>query len=420
MKTIYVFMYLPGEVTAVPVGIFRLDEKKETGYFAYGKKFLLNHNQSISPNLPQSDIQINTQMYGGLFSSFRDSLPDYWGRLVYSSINKLPIELISNIDLLLSGGASRIGNLDFRLSVNDPEPILELPGFSSLKDIIEATKIIQAGGEVDKAYKQLLQQGTSNIGGMRPKCTIEMDNHLWIAKFSSIGDQYDMAKIEAATMELARLSGIQVPEIKVKQINGKSVFLIKRFDREYSQEKQGYLRTGYISGLSLLEKEEMDRDFGYPDFAEKLRLLGDHSGSKALFKRMVFNIAVKNLDDHAKNHGFIWTNNTLKLSPAFDITPTPSIEGLSTEFDLAINIGQQGRSATISNALSSYSRFGLLENEAIDSITEVMNAVSQWESVFQQFEVSEDDRQRFAYTMESAKQRLTIPSNADEDRFRWT
>ncbi|WP_340124303.1 type II toxin-antitoxin system HipA family toxin [Methylobacter svalbardensis] len=411
MKNIFVFVYLPGDISATPAGLFKYDDKELVGTFSYGKRYIEKHAYAISPDLPISTDEYIAKDFNGLFGAFRDSLPDYWGRLVFSSLNKRPIEDVSEHDLLLSGGASMIGNLSFRLSLDSPEPVLSLPGYSSLEGIIKAAETIQSGGEVEKAYQQILQQG-SGLGGMRPKCTIEMNNKLWIAKFPAIGDHYNAVKIEAASMRMAQMAGITIPTISVKSIAGKDVFFIERFDRQFlsapDKNNSGYTRHGYISALALLNKYETDRDFGYQDFADVLRKNGDIKGSHELFKRMLFSIAIRNTDDHAKNHGFITTNNNIRLSPAFDITPTASTLGVSTNFDLAINVGQQGRSATIENALSSYKRFGITYHEALKNLTDVTRAISQWEAVFKEIGVSSSDTERFACTMNSAKERLFI------------
>ena len=411
MNKLYVFIYLPNEITATPAGIFEYDEKSLVGSFSYGRKYIEKYNTPVSTDLPISKLEKTTQEFNGLFGSFRDAVPDYWGRTVYASLNKKPIETITEHELLLSGGASRIGNLDFRVFLDSPEPVLSLPQYSSLEGLVDAAHRIQSGEEVEKAYRQLLEQGTS-MGGMRPKCTIEDTNKLWIAKFPSRGDQYSNALIEASIMKIAKISGITVPLIRTESINGKDIFLIERFDRKF--EHGGYTRKGFFSCLSALGKHEIDRGFGYPDLAEFLRKKGDTKGASELFKRMLFNIAVRNTDDHGRNHGIIFSENDFKLSPVYDITPTASKKGLSTEFDLALEVGTQGRLATIQNAFSLHERFGLTGNEAVQSLEDVTNALSNWKEVFYEYNVSEQDTNRFFYTMESAKERLK-PDIGDMD-----
>jgi len=143
---------------------------------------------------------------------------------------------------------------------------------------------------------------------MRAKCTIRMGDSLWIAKVPERRDDYDVIKVEAAMMHLASNASITVPRVEVKKVGDRHVYLIERFDRQFDQSKNGFIRKGYVSALSLFgEHEDVPFYFGYPDFADILRKHGDITGCHELFKRMLFNIAIKNLDDHARNHGFLWS-----------------------------------------------------------------------------------------------------------------
>jgi serine/threonine-protein kinase HipA len=410
MEKIFVFVYLPSEAVAVPSGIFNYDPKERIGYFSYGRKYLEKHNFQISPDLPLDSDEKISNKFGGLFGTFRDASPDYWGRTVFASLNKKPFDSIGEHEFLLDASASRVGNLDFRKAIDSPEPILSLPTFSSLGDLLQAFDDIHDGKEVPESYRLLLLDGTS-MGGMRPKCTVEDNHKLWIAKFPSKTDSYNVVRVEAATMTIAKNAGITIPEIRIECVGEKDIFMIERFDRSFDIAKQGYTRSGFVSGLSLMGKDEGDRGFGYVDFAEELRRVEDYQGAKELFKRMVFNIAVRNTDDHARNHGFILDNNGVRLSPAYDITPSQSKQGITTSFDLAINVGDEGRTATIANALSSHNRFALSYDDALIILNEVKDAVADWQAVFKQFNIDDTDIQKFCYTFDSAQERISIKNN---------
>ena len=75
---------------------------------------------------------------GGIYGTFRDASPDYWGKLIIATEAKVPPEAISELDFLLASNATRVGNLDFRLSPDDPEPDLKPPHFNQLPDVILA------------------------------------------------------------------------------------------------------------------------------------------------------------------------------------------------------------------------------------------------------------------------------------------
>jgi serine/threonine-protein kinase HipA len=116
---------------------------------------------------------------------------------------------------------------------------------------------------------RLLEQG-SGVGGARPKCTVELEDALWIAKFPAKGDTVNFSRIEHATMALAKQCGITVPEMRLVAIGGRDVLLVKRFDREKIDD--GYLRYGFLSALSLMEWDERDRTmWDYPTLADRMR-----------------------------------------------------------------------------------------------------------------------------------------------------
>jgi len=82
---------------------------------------------------------------------------------------------------------------------------------------------------------------------------------------------------------MAKNAGITIPNIRIEGIGEKDIFMIERFDRSYDLTKKAYTRNGFVSGLSFLGKDEGERGFGYPDFAEALRVAGDFRGVAELF-----------------------------------------------------------------------------------------------------------------------------------------
>ncbi len=390
-RKITVFIYLPGETVAVPAGRFVHSSESEIGSFAYGRRYVERSNAlSVDPvALPLGVHPQEARGSGGLYGAFRDASPDYWGRLVIASEMNAPLEALNDIDYLLAANATRVGNLDFRISPEDPESELAPPYFNRLPDILEAAEKIESGGKVERHLIQLLRQGSS-MGGARPKCTVEWENALWIAKFSAKGDSLNFPRIEYATMTLAALCGIRIPDVRVISFGGRDVFVIRRFDRDKSGK--GWLRHGFISALSLMQWDEWDRvRWDYPSIADTMRRYTKADDIRQLFRRMVFNILVRNTDDHPRNHGFLIHGKKIELSPAYDIVPTPARQGIGTEFDLALCVGDQGRKATIQNALSRCARFGISNQEALHIIDEIQTTVCNWRKHFQDHGVSDHD-----------------------------
>ncbi len=389
-KKIIVFIYLPGKTRAVPAGIFTHKDDVKIGTFIYGRRYIERKNAlSVDPvALPLGMPSREAFKNGGLYGAFRDASPDYWGRLVISANSGIPSEAFSEIDFLLEANATRVGNLDFRLSPQDPEPELMPPHFNELEKIMEASRKIQAGEKADEHLLQLIRQGSS-MGGARPKCTVEWKDSLWIAKFPAKGDTLNIPRIEYATMFLASVCGIRIPEISIEKAGGKEIFLSMRFDRE--KKGNNWTRKGFLSALSLMEWDE--REYHLWDYASIADTMRRHTSTKEireLFRRMVFNIMVSNTDDHPRNHGFL-ANNKISLSPAYDIVPDVKRPGIGTRFNLAMSIGNKGKEATIDNALSRCERFGFSKAEAKEEINKMAEIIKNWRGYYEDRGVSGRD-----------------------------
>jgi serine/threonine-protein kinase HipA len=131
-----------------------------------------------------------------------------------------------------------------------------------------------------------------------------------------------------------------------------------------------------------MEWDEWDRpDWSYPALADRMRstILAQPDQLRELFRRMVFNVLCRNTDDHPRNHGFVWGEKGLALSPAYDIVPNPTRPGVGTEFSLCMALGERGREASPKNALSMSARFGLVREEAEQVVAEMRSCVARWE-----------------------------------------
>lgn len=377
-----VFVYLPGETQAVPAGIFTHDDSIGIGGFAYGRKYReLSNAVSVDPialslAAPIREARTNKGLYG----AFRDAAPDLWGRLVIAKGLMVPPEALTEIDFLVEANATRVGALDFRPSPESLEPVMELPNFSALEDMQDAARLMQEGKTIHTDLLNLMRQGSS-IGGARPKCTVEWNDALWIAKFSAVGDTINLPRIEYATMKLAEKCGIRVPPMQMEAVGGKDVFLIKRFDR--TKSGSGWLRQGFLSALSFMQWDETDYHlWSYGALAQTMRKHVSINDIKELFSRMVFNILVRNTDDHPRNHGFSWNGDQAFLSPAYDITPSLARKGVNTEFGLVMHVGSQGKMADLNNAVSQCEGFGLSKEEAVIIIDRLQGIVKGWREVF--------------------------------------
>ena len=225
------------------------------------------------------------------------------------------------------------------------------------------------------------------MGGVRPKCTVEWQDALWIAKFPAREDTLNIPRIEFATMELALRCGITVPEHKLVSVGENDTFFSCRFDRE--RGRSGWLRCGFLSALSFMQWDEGDRHlWDYTAIADVMRRHMKAMDIQELYRRMVFNMLVRNTDDHPRNHGFLLDDGKMSLSPSYDIVPTPALFGVGTGFRLAMSVGERGREATLENALSRSARYGLSKEHARAIVQQLLQTVSGWREHFEECGVS--------------------------------
>lgn len=396
---VIVFIYLDGEVTAVPAGTLYIDQLgyKVTSRFVYSRRYMERKNSiELDPvSLPflsvprKTDEEITPYSQLSLFGAFRDATPDSWGRRVIEKQLKR-IDL-PEIDYIKHSFDDRVGALDFRDSATDGPRKHPFNRILELDYLLECAEKIDNDEPVPDDVLQVFHYGSS-MGGARPKAVVEDEDGLWLAKFRSRNDKFDYASVEAATMLLAGECGIDVPAVRVVLAAGSNVFLIKRFDR--NKVDVGYSRTHFVSALTLLGKDEGESlGSAYSDILSALIKYGERAKVEAmkveLFRRMVFNVLVTNTDDHLRNHGFIFEKGGYRLSQAYDIVPTVSYTG-SDRFQY-LNVGTYGRLSTIENVLTQCGLFGLSNEEAKFIIISMMEVVSNWREFYSKHGVSQKD-----------------------------
>lgn len=317
---------------------------------------------------------------------------------------------------LLHAGSDRVGALDIRQAIHD-EPTQGAGGTHALEYLMDAAERIEDGLPIPASLEAIFVDGTA-LGGARPKASVR-DEHgvLWLAKFSSRKDSFDIPAIECAALRMAAEAGLRIPPVEVRTLGARKVMLIRRFDRywaapDLSLAREDDLlatqpgpgkaehRLGFVSGLTLVGCDETEsRTKAYTDLAQAVRSHCHPSVIRAdnaeLFKRMVYNILVSNDDDHLRNHGFVWEPRVAgwRLSPLYDVLPRPS---LASERYLHLGIGPQGRLATLDNALAAHERFTLSRTTACVLMAEVWRVVRQWRVCFEDFGVPAAEIEKIA------------------------
>ncbi len=400
----FVYITLPGTTEPVTAARFELTEDRQgtpVGRLVYGKSYL---DRADAVPLDPVELRLAAREYEttamkGVFGALRDASPDHWGRRVIDRhVGKAPLgELV----YLLHSPDDRAGALGFGLGAKPPAPkrkfnqTINLAKLQAIADAIVADEELPA--DADKAQaEELLLAGTS-MGGARPKAVVEDGEGLWIAKFNRPDDKWNNARVEQAMLTLGRASGLTTAESKVVAIGDRDALLVKRFDREKTDA--GYLRARMVSGLTLLRAEDTQSkdQWSYILLVEELRRVSAEPKRDAaeLFRRMCFNALISNTDDHPRNHAAIAKDRDWKLSPAYDLTPSPQI---SVEHrDLALISGDQGRYANAKNLLTQSARFLLPDDEAKTIIAQMRDRVrNTWYETCRGAGVSEKDCDRIA------------------------
>ena len=331
------------------------------------------------------------------FGIFSDSAPDRWGRLLIKRREELnarregrkPKSLTESDFLLGVYDETRMGAL--RFSLDDGKTFLSddktaaAPPWVTLRTLEEAAREFEKNEDPLNAkwLDQLIKPGSS-LGGARPKATVQdIDGSLWIAKFPSKHDENDTGAWEKVTHELARLCGLDVPPSKLEVFSPYgSTFLVKRFDRDCKR------RIHFSSAMTMLGKTDgasAADGTGYLQIAEFIRSNGsDPKRDLAeLWRRIVFNMAVSNTDDHLRNHGFLLTDNGWRLSPLYDVNPVPSGDTLS------LNVSEESNFIDIDLALETASYYGVSALCAENTAAMICSTVNRnWERLAKQYGIS--------------------------------
>lgn len=383
----FVYLQMPGSTETVVCGRFARETTRDgrnVGRFVYGRSYRARPDAvPLDPiHLPITPTVYETAKLDGVFGALRDAAPDAWGRRVMERILGRHLD---EVDFLLESPQDGAGALSFGRGPVPPAPVREFNRVVQLDELRRAAALLEEdrlGERVPAQILNLLDPGSS-LGGARPKNVVEDEGGLWVAKFPQRGDRWNNAPVEAAMLCLAHRCGIRVPETRVERVGDDSVLLVKRFDRERAVEdgrERSYLKHRMVSALTVLDAEDTPtdrRNWSYVLLADELqRWSGRPRDDRAeLFRRMVFNALICNVDDHPRNHAVIALARDWRLAPAYDLTPN-SRQG-TEERRLAMECGRLGRLASRENLVSQSPRFGLNPEEANGIIDEMKEIVAR-------------------------------------------
>ena len=369
--------------------------RRENSAFAYDESWLASPArfnlsadlQLIPGHQPHKAASAHDSVFHGAIA---DTAPDAWGRRVIARDHakrrkddpKLPA--LTELDYLLAvDDFSRVGALRLR----DPDGTWHrtvqagrrsTPPLIELERVFQASRAVERGQETAEDLRYLQGKGTS-LGGMRPKCTlVDEDGRLAIGKFPSVGDTRSVTRGEVLALKLAALAGIGAAPARVVCLGPSGsevpVAVIQRFDRD---EADG--RIPYQSAASLLQASR-EEDRSYTEIADAIRTHGQAPTQdlRQLWRRLVFNLLVTNVDDHLQNHGFLHVaHGQWRLAPAFDINPFPDKDRESKTWLSE----RDGPITDVRMLLARASYFALDEQQALTVLGEVHAAVSNWRNL---------------------------------------
>jgi len=378
-----------------------LIKKKEHFSFSYDDAWLQSSfAQKIDPELNLYSGEQHSEDSKN-FRVFLDSCPDRWGRLLMNRREAIKArqesrrpDVLNEIDYLLGvHDLYRPGALRFKRELDgeflDNDGKLAAPPLSALWELERAVQHIENSTDMEDAdylkWLTLLISPGSSLGGARPKASVvDNEKHLWIAKFPSRYDDYDIAAWEFIVYRLALGAGINMADSRIDKFNSHHhTFLTKRFDRSPAS------RLFFTSAMTQLGYYDGDYDASYLELAQ---FLTDHGSNTKqdlaqLWRRIVFNIAVSNTDDHLRNHGFIYHDGGWILSPAYDINPVTPANGLH------LNISDNDNRLNFDLAMEVIGFFQLNVADAQAIKDQVLSSVAQWQDVATDVGISRREQQ---------------------------
>lgn len=323
------------------VGLLSWDDNKGCSVFQFDKDFM-QYGWNIAPLIAPLDSAYvqksfpmsgnKEKLYGGLPEFIADSLPDYWGNIVFQKwmeANHLLPKSVNAVDRLSFIGKRAMGALEFQPAHIQEDASINIE-LSSLYELANRLFLDRQDINIDMSNNLIMEDlykvGTS-AGGQRPKAIIGMDeetgiirsgqadlpsnfNH-YILKFdTSKRNELPITKVEMAYYLMTKDAGINMMPSKLVEIEGTKNFMTQRFDRQNGKK----IHTQTLAAMSSFAD-------AYEDLfvvGRKLNLSADEQSQQ--YRRMVFNVMAENVDDHTKNFSFIMLpNGEWHISPAYDI-----------------------------------------------------------------------------------------------------
>ncbi|MGB3835509.1 type II toxin-antitoxin system HipA family toxin [Castellaniella sp.] len=354
---------------------------------------------ALDPDLSLDEHPFFPKPELGNFGVFLDSSPDRWGQTLMKRREALqakdeqrsPRTLYAWDFLIGVQDLTRQGALRFRRPGTEAflgDEKMAAPPVTTLREL-EAVAYQLSNRRIDdldalRKWLAVLVAPGASLGGARPKANFtEADGSLWIGKFPAHDDDRDIGAWEYIVHQLAQKAGIDVPPAKLIKLNNDfHTFCVQRFDRANGS------RRFYASAMTLLRKAQSEGT-SYLELAQFIRAQGDAEHADAdleqLFRRLAFNVAVGNRDDHLRNHGFVLGETGWRLAPAFDVNPNID------KVEHVLNIDDVDNRPSLETVLSTAAFYGLDDVQARQIVDEVVMVVDRWQDAARRMRLSSAD-----------------------------
>ena len=409
-RTALVYADLDGQAHRVGRLWAHVRKGRESATFEYDPGWLTSPERfALEPALLLGEGAFHTASDKAMFGALGDSAPDRWGRVLMRRAERRRAEAagetprtLREIDFLLGvDDEARQGALRFKADEEGPfladhasdriPPVVDLPRLLAAADRIAS----DADSEHEEDLRLLLAPGSS-LGGARPKASVrDADGVLSIAKFPYTDDEIDVVAWEAVALTLAEKAGIAVAPWRLERVDGRAVLIARRFDR------QGAVRIPFLSAMSMIGAKD-NETHSYLELVDALRQNGARpkADMAELWRRIVFSVLISNVDDHLRNHGFLYAGGDgWTLSPAYDLNPTP-IDIKPRVLSLAVDFDDQ--TASLDLALSVAAYFELKPDEARAVAAAVAAATASWREAAARVGLAAKDCERMATAFEHA------------------
>lgn len=378
------FSIFLGQEPLVRVGTLWLNHARGrvASSFVYDEDWLHSSGRfELGPDLP---LDAGPVSMDGLFSCFRDCSPDRWGRSLVARMEEIqaksegraPATMLDSDHLLRVNDFTRQGAL--RMSADDGRTWLADPGRGACRPLPGRPVCARRwGASAGRRKAGRICVSLRNAGhplaapAPRPP-SLGHKASFFLLSFPDRRARRSPPGIR--TLRLAQNAGLATPDFRLHKAAGQNVLVVRRFDRKPAGD--GVLRIPFITAMSLLGLGDGNHA-GYVDMAAAIEAQGSAPDEDLpeLWSRMVFNMCVYNVDDHAKNHGFLRKQGGWRLSPVFDLETSHPGEKAALLHTAVID---QSREFSLENALEVAEFFRLSQNEARERLTRIRRAVACW------------------------------------------